>query len=48
MKLGARKGPWAELMTPIVAKMSLEDMMYVSAYAASLNPPVSTTTRAVK
>jgi cytochrome c553 len=48
MKLGARKGPWAELMTPIVAKMSLKDMMYVSAYAASLNPPATTTTRAAK
>jgi cytochrome c553 len=46
MKLGARKGPWAALMTPIVAKMPLKDMMYVSAYAASLNPPAATTTRA--
>jgi cytochrome c553 len=48
MKLGARKGSWAELMTPIVAKMSLKDMMYVSAYAASLNPPAATTTRAAR
>ncbi len=48
MKLGARKGPWAELMTPIVAKMSLTDMMNVSAYAASLNPPAATTTRAAR
>ena len=48
MKHGARKGSWAELMTPIVAKMSLKDMMNVSAYAASLNPPASTTTRAEK
>ena len=48
MKLGARKGPWAELMTPIVAKMSLKDMMYVSAYAASLNPPASAATRAAQ
>lgn len=48
MKLGARKGPWAELMTPIVQKMSLADMMNVSAYAASLNPPAATTTRAAR
>ena len=48
MKLGARKGPWAELMTPIVAKMSLNDIMNVSAYAASLNPPAATTTRAAR
>ena len=48
MKLGARKGPWADLMTPVVTKMSLKDMMYVSAYAASLNPPASTTTRAAR
>ena len=48
MKHGARKGPWAELMTPIVQKMSLKDIMQVSAFIASLNPPAATTTRAAK
>jgi cytochrome c553 len=39
MKTGARRGPWSELMQPIVREMSVEDMMAVSAYAASLAPP---------
>jgi cytochrome c553 len=39
MKTGARRGPWAELMKPIVDRMAVEDLMAVSAYAASLAPP---------
>lgn len=39
MKTGARRGPWAELMQNIVREMSVEDMMAVTAYAASLAPP---------
>lgn len=38
MKTGARRGPWAEMMAPIVADMSVPDMMAVAAYAASLDP----------
>jgi cytochrome c553 len=38
MKTGARRGPWAELMQRIVREMSVQDMMAVSAYAASLSP----------
>jgi len=38
MKTGARRGPWAALMTPIVAAMSVQDLTAVSAYAASLPP----------
>jgi hypothetical protein len=34
------------MMQPIVQKMSLKDMMQVSAYAASLNPPAAVSTRA--
>jgi cytochrome c553 len=41
MKVGARRGPWAELMTPVLEKMSVQDMMAVSAYAASLDPSVA-------
>ena len=48
MKHGARKGPWAEMMQPIVQKMSVKDMMQVSAFLASLNPPAATTTRAAR
>ena len=38
MKSGARRGPWSELMKPIVSGLSTEDMMALSAYAASLAP----------
>lgn len=38
MKAGARRGPWAELMTPVVRAMSVDEMMAVSAWAASLDP----------
>ncbi len=50
MKTGARRGPWAELMKPIVTSMSVQDMAAVSAFAASTPAPVaprpSTTTAA--
>jgi len=36
MQAGARRGEWAELMKPVVSKMSDEDLVNVSAYAASL------------
>jgi cytochrome c553 len=38
MKAGARRGPWAEMMRPVLQAMSVQDMMAVSAYAASLDP----------
>jgi cytochrome c553 len=38
MKSGARHGPWAELMKPIVGGLSTEDMMSLAAYTASLQP----------
>jgi cytochrome c553 len=38
MKDGTRHGPWSELMKPVVDKMSVGDMLNVSAYAASLAP----------
>jgi cytochrome c553 len=38
MKQGTRRGPWAALMKPILEKMSVQDMMNVSAYAGSLDP----------
>jgi cytochrome c553 len=41
MKEGTRRGPWSELMKPVVDKMSVQDMMNVSAYAASLAPTVA-------
>jgi cytochrome c553 len=36
MQSGARRGEWAELMKPVVTKMSDEDLVNVSAYVASL------------
>ena len=41
MKTGARRGPWSEIMKPIVDKMTAQDMMNVSAYAASVAPPIT-------
>jgi cytochrome c553 len=38
MKTGARRGSWAELMMPVLGSMSVQEMMAVSAYAASLDP----------
>jgi cytochrome c553 len=38
MKSGARRGPWAEVMSPTLNGMSVQDMMALSAYAASLEP----------
>ena len=35
---GARKGTWAELMKPVVAKLSEEDMLNIAAYASSRTP----------
>jgi cytochrome c553 len=41
MKTGARRGPWAELMKPIVTSMSVQDMTAVSAFAASTPVPAA-------
>jgi cytochrome c553 len=37
-KTGVRSGPWSELMTPVVKEMSVDDMITLAAYAASLSP----------
>ena len=41
MKTGARRGPWAELMKPVVDSMSIQDMTAVVAFAASVPPPTA-------
>jgi cytochrome c553 len=41
MKTGARRGPWAELMKPIVTSMSVQEMSAVSAFAASTPAPAA-------
>ena len=35
---GARKGVWTDLMKPVVAKLTEEDMLNIAAYAASRTP----------
>jgi cytochrome c553 len=35
---GARKGAWSALMTPVVAELTAEDILNISAYLASLPP----------
>jgi cytochrome c553 len=38
MKQGARKGIWTELMMPVVAGLTNDDMLAIGAYTASLTP----------
>ena len=38
MQAGARNGVWADLMKPVVAKLTEEDLINISAYTASLAP----------
>lgn len=38
MQVGARKGVWSELMTPVVDKLTAEDLIAIVAYTASLPP----------
>jgi cytochrome c553 len=38
MQHGARNGTWAQLMKPVVAKLSEEDVVSITAYLASLKP----------
>ncbi|PWU10413.1 MAG: hypothetical protein C5B51_04230 [Terriglobia bacterium] len=38
MQQGSRKGTWTELMKPVVANLTTDDMMNIVAYTASLMP----------
>jgi cytochrome c553 len=38
MQQGARKGVWTELMKPVVAKLSQDDMLNIAAYTSSRKP----------
>jgi len=38
LQTGARNGVWADLMKPVVAKLTEEDLVNISAYTASLAP----------
>jgi cytochrome c553 len=51
MKTGTRRGPWAEMMKPVVDRMSPQEMTAVVAFAASIQPPTAaraTTTSAAR
>ena len=38
MKEGKRRGAWTPLMTPVVANLTADDILNLSAYLASLEP----------
>jgi len=38
MQAGTRKGVWSDLMKPVVAKLTEDDMLAIAAYTASLKP----------
>ena len=38
MQMGTRKGIWSDLMKPVVAKLSADDMLNIAAYTASRPP----------
>ena len=44
MKVGARRGPMTQLMKPVVANLTQDDMLNVVAYLASIKPATPTTT----
>jgi cytochrome c553 len=35
IQVGVRKGVWSDLMKPVVAKLTNEDMLAIAAYTAS-------------
>ena len=41
MQQGTRKGIWSDLMKPVVAKLTTEDMLNIAAYTASRTPGAS-------
>ena len=44
IKVGTRKGLYAEIMKPVVANLSADDLTAIVAYLASVTPPTSATT----
>jgi cytochrome c553 len=45
MQAGARHGEWTELMKPVVAKLTDEDLVDIAAYVSSRTPPAGAATR---
>lgn len=46
MKMGTRNGPFAQLMQPAIANLTVDDMRDIVAYLASITPPTPTPTGA--
>ena len=45
MKRGTRRGTWSELMQPVIANLTVDDMRDIVAYLASITPPTPAATR---
>lgn len=45
MQTGARNGVWSDLMKPVVANLTADDLVSISAYSASLTPGASAAVR---
>jgi cytochrome c553 len=45
MKRGTRRGLWAELMQPVIANLTVDDMRDIVAYLASITPPTPAATQ---
>jgi cytochrome c553 len=48
MKKGTRNGTYAEIMKPVVANLSADDVTAIVAFLASIKPPAPTTTTAAR
>lgn len=40
MKIGTRNGVAAQLMTPVIANLTIDDMTAIVGYLASITPPI--------
>jgi cytochrome c553 len=45
MKRGTRKGNWSQLMQPVIASLTVDDMRDIVAYLASITPPAPAPSR---
>jgi cytochrome c553 len=48
MKRGTRSGLWAELMKPVIANLTVDDMTAMVAYLVSIKPPSPARTSSVR
>ena len=48
MKVGTRRGPMTQLMKPVVANLTQDDMLNIVAYLASIRPPTAPTTASAR